>query len=359
MNTFIPQQIYSPISNPQIIICQPPSSQQYVQLPLTSQFNIIPNPGNTTISAIPVAPLNANNFFEIASSGYEERNILSNTNYPNNMKNSNIINTNDVNIRYALINNNISPYQTIPTNYVDNIEFINSNNNDNFNVECMNKSDEFKTSIRLFIQHLELNEGEQSITAPSIALGIKRRRLYDVVNVFESIGCCKKCALDSVIWIGKSNIKSTFEILIKQKNLFNPKNSLADLFPIDQCIGVSHLTTSFVLLFYALKTDHLDLRYVAHFFSRKSSRYKTTLCKLYQISYIMNAIELVNRTSQVCEVVISNGYFNVDIIPDINDTAKDLVSIQSLLINNENEEMDLVMKRRKEFKQYFSENMKQ
>lgn len=353
MESYIPQQIYSPISNPQVFIYQPTSSPQYSQVvPLTSQINLIPTTINPMISNAPIIPFNANNVLEVTDNninGYTKTYLDPNNVIKNNGKN-------DFNIRYTFVNNNANyiPYQIATSNYLEN-----NNNNDNFGIEYINKSDEFKTSIRLFIQHLELNDGEQSITAPSIALGIKRRRLYDVINVFESIGCCKKCALDSVIWIGKSNIKNTFEMIVKQKNLYNPKATLADFFPIDQCIGVSNLTLSFVLLFYALKTDHLDLRYVAQFFSRKSSRYKTTLCKLYQISYIMNAIELMNRTTQVCEVVISNGYFNIDIVPEIDEKAREMVSIQSLLVDNRKEDTDVILKRRKEFKKYYSENMKQ
>ena len=357
MNSFIPQQIITSIPNAQFLVYQPPS-QQYVQLPLSPQINLISTPATTAISAIPIVPISGNNIIEIANNGCKDSTTQLNTYYANNNNNYIVNNPNDISLKYALITDNILSYQPIPQNFVDNIDLMNANNIDNFGNDIINKSDEFKTSIRLFIQHLELNDGEQSITAPSIALGIKRRRLYDVVNVFESIGCCKKCALDSVIWIGKSNIKHTFDMLIKQKDLYNPKYTLADLFPIDQCIGVSNLTASFVLLFYTLKTDHLDLRYVAHFFSRKSSRYKTTLCKLYQISYILNAIELMNRTSQVCEVVISTEFFKVEIIADINERSSECVSIQSLLIGNENEEFDLTMKRRKEFRQYFSESMK-
>lgn len=357
MNTFYAQPLFSPYSNTQIVIYQPSSPEQPPQSQFSPQIISLPN---ANISNIPISiiPVNQSNTRNSTSSRFQNNSQLSNYQISNSMNNSNISNSNDFKISYPILNNGYSPYQNIPQNYQTNnyIEF--SGNEDYVNNDEINKSDEFKTSIRLFIQHLELNEGEQSITAPSVALGIKRRRLYDVVNVFESIGCCKKCALDSVIWIGKTNISNTFDMLIKQKNLNNPSLSLADLFPIDQCIGVSNLTSSFVLLFYALKVDHLDLRYVAHFFSRKSSRYKTTLCKLYQISYIMNAVELMSRTSQVCEVVISKQFFRVEVLPEISDRGTDAVSIQSLLIN-ENKDFDMVMKRRKEFKQYFLEHMKQ
>lgn len=215
------------------------------------------------------------------------------------------------------------------------------------------KIDEFKISIQNLVKYLESNEGEQSAISPSAALGINKRRLYDIINVFNSIGYCKKTHLDSIIWIGKSNIKIKFDSLIKQNNLYDWNISLDELFPQDNCVGISNITSSFILMFYALKTDHLDIRQVSHFFARKASRLKTTLSKIYQIIHILSSIDLMKKSLKVGEVIITNDFFNIDVIPEnnINESQKDLKSIKYLL-NDKSSVNEAIIKRRNELKNY-------
>jgi hypothetical protein len=69
-------------------------------------------------------------------------------------------------------------------------------------------------------------------------------------------------------------------------------------------VSLTSLTRSFLLLYAALKTDTLDIRRASAFFSRHTGRYKSTLCKLYQISLIFNALDIAERTESACEVKI-------------------------------------------------------
>ncbi|OHS97680.1 hypothetical protein TRFO_36080 [Tritrichomonas foetus] len=246
--------------------------------------------------------------------------------------------------------------QTIPNNnnqnslatFQNGISIINNNQKSN---------DELKASIQLLIRQLESRQGEQSISAPSQALGIKRRRLYDVINVFESIGCCRKCALDSVIWIGKENIAKAFDFIAKSRKVDDLSKSISDIFPVHQCVGIQNLTTSFILLFFALRTDRLDLRFTAQFFSRNTSRYKTTLCKLYQVAYILAALDLTSKTSHVCEVVIRPDIFGVKTLDLPSNSSA--VSIKSLLNGSEDELSSAITKRRNDFRSYYIARLKE
>lgn len=264
-------------------------------------------------------------------------------------------NQNNIFINYTIINNFLNSRKKKQVEQIERAKFdVDEKNN-----ESSEKVDEFLESIRLFVQYLEMNDGEQSILNPSIAFGISRRRLYDIINVFESIGCCKKRRCDVVFWIGQSNIKNYFESLIKQRKLDNIDIPLEELFPAEKCIGVSNMTVSLILLFYALKIERLDLRDVAFFFARQTSRYKTTLNKLYQIVHIMSSIELMKKTQQLGEVVISIEHFGFEVVSEDNDQKKvDLESIQSFLNTSKSKLIRNVKKRRNEFKQYVTKNRK-
>lgn len=182
------------------------------------------------------------------------------------------------------------------------------------------QTDDLKISIQMLINELESSINKvQEITILTQRYNIKRRRLYDVINVFSSVGSCSKSGLDHLIWYGKDQLIVHLEKLKDSYHINDPNYSLQQLFPVSGCIGISNLTICFLLLFFALKTNHLDLRYVGNLFSHQTSRYKTTLCKLYQISYILGAVGITNRTNQVCEVVLNEPYYNDEIIPDEGD----------------------------------------
>lgn len=169
--------------------------------------------------------------------------------------------------------------------------------------------DDLRQGIQAFVSCLENSPDQtQAITSLSNRFNIKRRRLYDVINVLESIGVCRKNGLDTVKWLGLSNMKTTMQELRRNRGIDNTELTLEELFPAQACIGISHLTISFLLLFSAVRTNRLDLRFVSQFFSHGMNRYKTTLCKLYQICYILCAIGVTKRTSQVCEVVLNEEY---------------------------------------------------
>lgn len=207
--------------------------------------------------------------------------------------------------------------------------------NINSNTSNGRQSDDLRISIQTFVKTLEdaakygrnrqvtseidssnlEEEGAQQISILSNRFHIKRRRLYDVLHVFEAIGCVKKSGLDSVKWIGKENIVTNLHNLKEQRGINDPSKTLDEIFP-DPChVGISNLTIYFLLLFFAIKQDKVDIRYASQFFSRNTTRYKTTLCKLYQICYILGSIDVTSRTSQVCEIILNSPYYDDEVVP--------------------------------------------
>ena len=193
--------------------------------------------------------------------------------------------------------------------------------------------DDLKTSILQLVSEFETNpENSKAITVLCTRYNIKRRRLYDVINVFASVGCCQKSSLDQIYWKGTDKILPELKKLRQERQIDDPTKTLDDLFPLNSCIGISNLTICFLLMFYALKSNKIDIRFVAQFLSRDTGRYKTTLCKLYQISYILNTINITTRSEQVCEVLMNPPYITPDDIIEGEPPPKEtFMNIDSLL----------------------------
>lgn len=189
--------------------------------------------------------------------------------------------------------------------------------------------DKHREKILMLIEEFEKNPSKTiAITRISDNFGIKRRRLYDIINVFSSIGCCQRSCLDHVQWLGKDKIYQEIHKQIDEREIYNPKLKLKDIFPINKTKGISNLTICFILLFYAQKTDRFDIRFAGRFFSEETNKYKTTLCKLYQITYILRALGVTKRSEQECEVMLESYYISFNFS---NNKANNITSIEYLL----------------------------
>jgi hypothetical protein len=170
----------------------------------------------------------------------------------------------------------------------------------------------FATTIRTMVAELEQAQGTvYSIPTLSKRHQIKRRRFYDVTNIFTTIGCATRSGTDELTWHGISKILPRLLEEKQKSNITNYQLSLAALFLQDNCVGLSSLTTSLLMIFPAIGRDVLNLRDVSAFFSRDTQRYKTTLCKLYQITLILGALEITERTENACEVRIKAPFTRI------------------------------------------------
>lgn len=170
----------------------------------------------------------------------------------------------------------------------------------------------FRESIVQIVDELDEDPGkEHSLTTLFATHTISRRRFYDVINVLVAIGCCRRTRENDIIWVGRWNIEEEMNLMKKAIPIGNDSKNLNELFPADNCVCLTSLTVAFLTLFGTLSSEKLDLREAASFFSRGTERYKTTLCKLYQISLILSALGILERTAQVCEVSILSPYKEV------------------------------------------------
>jgi hypothetical protein len=157
--------------------------------------------------------------------------------------------------------------------------------------------------IRAIVAQLERERGTVHAIPDIIRQHqIKRRRLYDVTNVFTAVGCATRSGADDIRWEGVSEILPRLFQEKEKLGVGNFQIPLAELFTPDTCVGLMSLTVSFIMLFPALGTDALSLREASAFFSRDTQRFKTTLSKLYQITLILGALEMTERTDSPSEV---------------------------------------------------------
>jgi hypothetical protein len=106
-----------------------------------------------------------------------------------------------------------------------------------------------------------------------------------------------------------------------------------------------------ILMFPALRTLEINLRELSAFFSRETKRFKTTLCKLYQITLILGALDIMERTAQPCEVTLKAPFTRI-ILDEDPAQGEEAFAIENLLFRPNLSHED-VAKRREEFQRSY------
>ncbi|OHS94138.1 hypothetical protein TRFO_39669 [Tritrichomonas foetus] len=180
--------------------------------------------------------------------------------------------------------------------------------------------DKFKMSITTMVMHAERDCGRMfTFTFICQAFQFQRRRLYDVINALEAIGCCKKASVDTIIWNGLRCIPASIRQSFLSYGFNRPDSDIRTLISGDESISMLHLTQSLVLSFIVLQQQTLDIKRVARFLSAENGRFKTTLCKLYQISYILEALGILMKSNVPGMLTLNRPYyFDCNTTPKIN-----------------------------------------
>lgn len=162
---------------------------------------------------------------------------------------------------------------------------------------------ELGVCIRALVQRLEAGDKKNfKIWDLSREFNIKRRRLYDILNVFEAVGCCSKADIDEILWLGTGTVAGVIRSLASDKRIKNIEVRLGDIFPVPCSVGVSNLATCFLTMFFAVNRSVLNVKVLGQFLSRDTGRFKQTRYKLYLISYILSAIDVLERKAASHEV---------------------------------------------------------
>jgi hypothetical protein len=212
-----------------------------------------------------------------------------------------------------------------------------------------------KQLLSSLVRELDNRVHEQvSLTELVKLFHMKPRRLHDFINVMSAIGGCRKSGFDQIIWFGNKQIPGFIRDLKQAREIDNARLTLCELFPESACIGAVNLTVSLLLLFHALRTDHLDLRVASRVFSRQPNRCRSTLSKLYQIATALDVMGISQRTLQVFDVVLLDPYVDFQVVPPELQEVSGPLPIDSLL-NHKNEypDCEFVYSRRKEMHELY------
>ena len=166
-------------------------------------------------------------------------------------------------------------------------------------------AENFASSIKTFIKEVD---SRKNITLSMICLcnefHFQRRRLYDVINVLEALDFCKKTGVDEMVWYGKESFKR-FILDMKQSRNFDTDS-------FEQCISIGSLTIRFIKLFFIFGLQKLNIKDIGKYLSKDNGRMKTTVCKLYQISHILEAAGVVEKTVLPGEIKLVDEFYFVD-----------------------------------------------
>lgn len=209
-------------------------------------------------------------------------------------------------------------------------------------------NDHFKNSIRSFVTDAETQKNSMfSISQICCKHDFQKRRFYDVLNVLEAIGCCEKINSETIRWLGLSNIPSALLQLQKSLNVDSINTSVDEIFSAGQSIMISQLAKLFILCFLVTQSQALDIKQIAMFLSRNNQRYKTTLCKLYQITHILEAGGILKHATIPSKIILVSKYC-VFLNGQKKDTQIDSnpLSIQNLLNDHSVDFIREVEKRR-------------
>ena len=197
----------------------------------------------------------------------------------------------------------------------------------------------------------------QTITYLSTQFSISRRRFYDVFNVLESMGVCQKVGIDAIHWIGLSNVKDTLARLRQELDIDNPEKTLDDLFTREKLIGIGRTNARLLMLFPALRVRRINLKKAAELLAHGVVKYRTMLGKLFQIAYIVRAVDVVKRTATNCEIELREDLYDFPVYPEVPldepDPAPEGELSVSMLLNRPppNQVPPWILERRRRFEQ--------
>ena len=210
------------------------------------------------------------------------------------------------------------------------------------------RSESFKASTDLLFQRCSRDcSAIYDLHKTANYIGFHKRRFYDVIHVLDALGCCDKLDADSFKFNGLSCVKGKILQMCQDFDVFNPDKSLSEVLPPEDCTSITDYTKVIILCFVAMGIDSLDIKQLSYYLTRNGGRNKTVLCKLYQISQILDAIGIITKTNNISEIYLNERYR----VPLVSHVPKEdgFMSVVNLLSRTKNYTFPFVLHRRKEF----------
>ena len=166
---------------------------------------------------------------------------------------------------------------------------------------------------------------------------LKRRVFFDFLWIVNSLGICTRVSNEEYVSNG-IEVSESFWKMAREYSAADQR-PLSAVFDCRSDGSLTHVTRQFVLLFFYLDVDLLDLRKVARLFVHGNEKLKTMMRKLYSISVALEAVNVVTRTMKPAEVKL------------IRPKSTDVMSIMNItaLLNTTTAPPAIVLSRRAEF----------
>lgn len=164
--------------------------------------------------------------------------------------------------------------------------------------------------LALFPLNIENEPKSISIKHIAIDLGVEKRRVYDIVNIIESLDMAKKFAKDSYLWYGNKNVPAKIGALNQYaykigldkvvEEYFTNKNNIDEVLPFnlfsadERRIGV--LCQKFIMLLLVCgKQVPVTLDMAATLLIDGNESSKTKSRRLYDISNMLITLGIITR----------------------------------------------------------------
>ena len=210
----------------------------------------------------------------------------------------------------------------------------------------------FYYSVKDIIHFFETNPGPIDYTSAFDERILSKRRIYDVISIFCATNVIIKETKNIVRWQGYDYFIKKYQRIIEQYQVNDGSKSLVDIIPSLEIVPMDKLTDFYLLFFPAMRVDKVRIRDVCEFLCRKKGNFATIMCKVYQLTSVLAAMDIIFKTENSGEFRLASEYnFN-----KVN--SSDPLPIATLLNRSGSEEPfeSVYEKRRKEFYKIAKEN---
>ncbi|KAK8887272.1 E2F/DP winged-helix DNA-binding domain [Tritrichomonas musculus] len=180
----------------------------------------------------------------------------------------------------------------------------------NHNIGSLNKKKQkvdFSQFIETIIARKE-SDTDKTIEFNMISeeVGIEKRRLYDLMNVFCSCGVCVKTDAHFYQWKGLNQVEITLLNLIKARESQGIiYKNFQQLFPLPESPSIGLLTTTLLSLFLYLGTQTLILHEVSKFLTSDVKKEKQITRRLYLVTYLLEQMKVLKHGNKNGEYEIN------------------------------------------------------